>query len=414
MITKYKYLNFYYNSLEKFNIINLIKILFFNNNNSNINNYFKKNFNSKEEYFFLSARSALYFFLKNINNNSKSSKGIIVTSFTCDSVVNSVINSGFNPILIDIESDNYSIDLDDLKSVDLSTYSIILLQHTFGLPAKYINEIVKFGKINKKIIIEDCSLSLFAKFNGKSLGSFGDASIFSFELSKSITTQRGGCLIINNDAINLNNFNLIYKNTPRRKKLLNFKKSLQIILSSYIYNSKFYNIWFFLLKFLYNTHIFEKSTPAIENKGLINNNYLEKMDENFKNLLIAQLIIKDDLIKINKDNLNYIYSKVTNQKYKDRIRYLLNFNYLIRLPLEIDNKENFINYNSNNYKIEIGYWFKNISKIHKYIKFNDLKFDNKFCDNSEIISNKMINIPLSINQKYQYYYDDLIDFLNNE
>ena len=42
---------------------------------------------------------------------------------------------------------------------------------------------------NDKILIEDCSLS-FSKYKNKNLGSFGDAAIFSFELSKTISIQK--------------------------------------------------------------------------------------------------------------------------------------------------------------------------------------------------------------------------------
>lgn len=409
------FLNFYYKSLEKKSSKELFSILFFKNTKYDLNKYFKDNFKSKAEYFFLSARSSLYFFLKNYEVQNKSIKGIVVTSFTCDSVINSIINAGYNPILADIEKENYSIDLNDLKKIDVNKYSIILIQHTFGIPAKYLNEIIKFAKYHNKIVIEDCSLSFFSKINNNSLGSFGDASIFSFELSKSITTQRGGCLIINNKNLDLKKINESYLNIPYPSTLDNYKKNIQIIISNYMYNSKFYNLWLYVLKILYNLNIFEKSTPRIENKGKINySNYIQKMDINYKNLLSIQIKDKLTLINKNKSNFNYLMSKLTNQRLINRMKYLSNFNYLIRLPLEIKNKDLFIKKINKVSKIELGYWFKNLAEDPKYFIFKNLKSENKNCNSSKKIANQIINIPLSFNPKFHNHYNDIVRILNNE
>ena len=85
----------------------------------------------------------------------------MVTSFTCDSVLVSIINAGYEPILVDIEKENFSMDINDVLKIDKNLYSIILIQHTFGIPAKHLKYIKKFCNDNNKILIEDCALSFF-------------------------------------------------------------------------------------------------------------------------------------------------------------------------------------------------------------------------------------------------------------
>ena len=117
----------------------------------------------------------------------------------------------------------------------------------------------------------------FSKLNNQRLGSYGDVAMFSFELSKSITTQKGGCLIINNQLLNTDTMHINYSEVKFQTKIKEFRKNIQIILSIYFYNSKFYNLWYYLLKILYNSSIFEKSTPKIEKNCLINkDNFLLK------------------------------------------------------------------------------------------------------------------------------------------
>ena len=305
MIFKYNFINFYYSAFQYISKKDILNIFLGKPINEKLIDYFKKKFNSKEEFFFLSARSSLYFFLKNLDNCKK--KRVLVTSFTCDSVLVSIINAGYEPILIDIEKDNFSIDIKDIKEIDIDEYSIILIQHTFGIPAKYLEEINTFCKKNDKILIEDCSLSFFSKYKNKNLGSFGDAAIFSFELSKTISIQKGGCLIINKKNLNLKLFKNRYDNIKYPSYISNIRKKLQILSSIYMYNSKFYNIWFYLLKF-YTIHLFEKSTPTIENYLKINEKrFLLRMNDFYKKILYLQTFYEKNNSRLIK---NFEYLKV--------------------------------------------------------------------------------------------------------
>ena len=49
-------------------------------------------------------------------------------------------------------------------------------------------------------MIEDCAISLGSRISGNHVGSFGDASFFSFGLFKFVSVYFGGCLVLNNPA----------------------------------------------------------------------------------------------------------------------------------------------------------------------------------------------------------------------
>ena len=58
---------------------------------------------------------------------------------------------------------------------------------------------------NNIALIEDCAISLGSKVSGSHVGSFGDASFFSFGLFKFVSVYFGGCLVLNAPAHSLYN-----------------------------------------------------------------------------------------------------------------------------------------------------------------------------------------------------------------
>ena len=59
----------------------------------------------------------------------------------------------------------------------------------------------KIAKRKKIFILEDCALSLGAKYNNTHTGLLGDAGVFSFYPVKHMTTAEGGMVITNNKSL---------------------------------------------------------------------------------------------------------------------------------------------------------------------------------------------------------------------
>ena len=70
---------------------------------------------------------------------------VIVQAFTCIAVPNSIISVGAKPVYVDID-ETYNIDPEDLiKKISPKT-KVVIVQHTFGIPA----QMDKIRKITKK------------------------------------------------------------------------------------------------------------------------------------------------------------------------------------------------------------------------------------------------------------------------
>ena len=55
---------------------------------------------------------------------------------------------------------------------------------------------MKLAKKNKIFVLEDCSISIGSKIKNKVIGTFGDASVFSFDHTKPINCFVGGALYV--------------------------------------------------------------------------------------------------------------------------------------------------------------------------------------------------------------------------
>jgi len=91
-----------------------------------------------------------------------------------------------------------------------NTKAIIVI-HEFGVPHNEIVELACKAKMHNIPLIENCAHSMASSFRGKSIGSFGDYSVYSFR--KSINLPVGGAVVGNFD-------NEVYSPSLREKRCL--------------------------------------------------------------------------------------------------------------------------------------------------------------------------------------------------
>ncbi len=156
----------------------------------------------KERIFLLeNGRTGQYIFLKSLKFPEGTK--IAIQGFTCNAVVNPVLWLNLEPLYIDIEPETLNIDFEDLYSkIDKDT-KMVVLQHTFGNPAfKTKKDFENFiAKMHEKgiIVFEDCAHALGGEIEGKKIGTFGDAALFSFGIEKVLATRVGGALVVNDE-----------------------------------------------------------------------------------------------------------------------------------------------------------------------------------------------------------------------
>lgn len=126
---------------------------------------------------------------------------VISVPFTFISTILPITYLGAKPVLVDINSDTYQIDIKKLKQAITKKTKAIIPVHLFGIPAQ-VDEIRKIAKENNLYVIEDACQAHGAMLNGKKCGSFGDIAAFSFYPTKSLgASGDAGAITTNNKQL---------------------------------------------------------------------------------------------------------------------------------------------------------------------------------------------------------------------
>lgn len=144
--------------------------------------------------FLQSGRAALYYLLR-----AMPQEAIIVPAYTCKVVPEAALLAGKKIIYVDIDIQTFNMDVSDLK-VKIRPNSIIIATHQYGIPCE-IEKIAELAKENHCALVEDCAAAFGSKIKGKLVGTFGLASIFSFEFTKVLSAGRGGFVLFSDEDL---------------------------------------------------------------------------------------------------------------------------------------------------------------------------------------------------------------------
>ena len=159
---------------------------------------FAKYIGTKFAVCFNSGTAALHASLSNLQ--LKPQDEVIVPAISFISSATAVMHQGCKPVFCDVDLDNYCMSIDSLKKKITKKTKAIIPVHFAG-SACNMREILSLARKKRLKVIEDCSQAHGTKIYNKKVGSFGDASCFSFYATKHMTTGEGGVLCTNNKKI---------------------------------------------------------------------------------------------------------------------------------------------------------------------------------------------------------------------
>jgi dTDP-4-amino-4,6-dideoxygalactose transaminase len=121
---------------------------------------------------------------------------VLIPSYVCSALLNTVYQVGASPNLCDIESESFNISCESIEDSRTEDTKAVIVPHMFGSPAD-LEKIEKLGIP----IIEDCAQSIGAKYGDKRVGSIGRFSILSFYACKMMACGEGGALLSDDEEI---------------------------------------------------------------------------------------------------------------------------------------------------------------------------------------------------------------------
>lgn len=125
---------------------------------------------------------------------------IIVPPIGWVSDISSVINTGFQPVFVDVDLNTMAISYETIKEAINENTKAIVLVHALGFNG--INDkIIELAKEHNLLLIEDCCEAHGAKYKDKRVGALSDMSCFSFYFGHHMTTIEGGMISTDNEEI---------------------------------------------------------------------------------------------------------------------------------------------------------------------------------------------------------------------
>ncbi|MDC1326631.1 DegT/DnrJ/EryC1/StrS family aminotransferase [Gammaproteobacteria bacterium] len=124
---------------------------------------------------------------------------VLVTSRSYIATASSIALLGGVPIWCDVDLNSQNICLEEITKKSSKKTKGIICVHFAGFPCD-MKSIMAYAKLKNLFVIEDCAQAHGASINGRSVGSFGDISTWSFCNDKIMTLGGEGGMITTNSA----------------------------------------------------------------------------------------------------------------------------------------------------------------------------------------------------------------------
>ncbi|MDD2696784.1 MAG: aminotransferase class I/II-fold pyridoxal phosphate-dependent enzyme [Candidatus Pacebacteria bacterium] len=371
---------------------------------SDLEREFRRYLGVKCAFSFNSGRSALMAILNSLNLEKGSE--VLLQAFTCNAAANPIIWSGFKPVYVDCDEKTFNMDSEDLKRKISAKSKVVMVQHTFGLPAD-MDEIVNICQQNNLILIEDCAHALGATYKGKNVGTFGRASFFSFSRDKVISSVYGG-MSVTDDLTLAQNIKNYQGKAGFPSFFWTFQQLLHPILMNWVILPTYKIFGKYLLILLQWFHILSKAVHWKEKRGLRPGYFPKKLPSALSLLALNQLGKLEKLNDHRKEVADFYFFSLKDGS--------------LSLPLVLNDRENiFLRFTVKHPQAHriierawrenllIGDWYTSPVAPHD-TKLDKLQYVSGSCPKAEKLSKETFNLPTHINIS-QKEVKRILDFL---
>jgi len=355
---------------------------------------FKKYLGVKYAFSFNSGRSSFYAILKSLELQKDDE--ILLQAFTCNAVPNPVLWAGLEPIYVDCRKDDFNMDADDLESKITGKSKIVIVQHTFGMPAD-MEKIRAVCSKHNLILVEDCAHSLGAEYNGVKVGSHSKTAFFSFSRDKVISSVYGGMAVTNDDEIG-KKLELLQKEFSTPSFFWTWQQIWHPILLNYfilpIYN--FFDLGKAFLVLSQIIHVLSKAVSWQEKRGQ-KPDYFPKALPNALAIMALNQFSKLEKFNAKRQKVaEYYYESLKNSKFILPQKFENRENIFLRFSIRHKEAHDIIYEAWHKQNILLGDWYT--TPIAPFdTKMEEMHYKTGTCINAERLAKETLNLPTHIN-----------------
>ncbi len=125
---------------------------------------------------------------------------VITTPFTFVSTTHAIVRNGLTPVFCDIRPEDFTMDPSRIEALITERTSAIIPVHVYGNICD-VDAIEAIARKHGLKVFYDAAHAFGERYDGKSVGSFGDASMFSFHATKVFHSIEGGAVCYHDPAL---------------------------------------------------------------------------------------------------------------------------------------------------------------------------------------------------------------------
>jgi len=145
---------------------------------------------------FTNGHNALELVLQALNLSGE----VITTPFTFASTTHAIVRNHLDPVFCDIDPKTYCIDTSKIEDLITDKTTAIVPVHVYGNVCN-VEEIERIAKKYGLKVIYDAAHTFGVRYKGLGIGTFGDASMFSFHATKVYNTIEGGAVCYHDEEL---------------------------------------------------------------------------------------------------------------------------------------------------------------------------------------------------------------------
>ncbi len=125
---------------------------------------------------------------------------VIMPSMTFPATPHAFQWQGVTPIFGDITAQPHNLDPDKVEALITPRTTAVVGVHLWGIPCD-IEKLESIARRHHLRLLFDAAHAFGCSYNGRAIGNFGDAEIFSFHATKFFNTLEGGAIATNDDQL---------------------------------------------------------------------------------------------------------------------------------------------------------------------------------------------------------------------
>jgi dTDP-4-amino-4,6-dideoxygalactose transaminase len=125
---------------------------------------------------------------------------VLVPAMTFVASANAVEHAGATPVLVDSKPETGLIDFEAAEAAITPRTRAVMPVHLAGRPID-MDRLAAFRDRHGLTVIEDAAHAIGAEWHGRRIGAFGNVTVFSFYVTKNISTAEGGALITDDERL---------------------------------------------------------------------------------------------------------------------------------------------------------------------------------------------------------------------